>query len=237
MSRLFLTGDIHGNPHLSLSTKNFPEGAKLTKKDKVIILGDFGLFWSYKRTKEEMNKLKWLDEKPWTTLFIDGNHDNFDLLENLQETDMFGNLVGIAGHSIFHLRRGICYRIDGRKILTIGGAHSHDRIYRTWGRSMWKQEEITDEDIRKAKEAVEDVMFDVDYILTHCAPVNKAMGAMPQEAMHLWQPDGSEERLQWFWDTSGVEFKRWYCGHYHTNFGPTYDEKFECLYTNVVEVE
>ncbi|MEA1979469.1 MAG: metallophosphoesterase [candidate division Zixibacteria bacterium] len=234
--RIFVTGDIHGNPIPSLSKKHFPIGKELSKKDVVIILGDFGLLWSKYRSKDEEHNLKWLDDQPWTTLFIDGNHENFDILENLPEKELYGDVVGIVGHSIFHLRRGICYRINGQKCLTIGGAHSHDRQYRTWGKSMWKQEEITDEDIKKAKESVQSVGFDVDYILTHCAPTNWAMGAMPQEIAHMWQPDGSEERLQWFKDTSGVDFKKWFCGHYHTNFGPRIRDDFECIYHDVKEL-
>jgi len=235
--RIFITGDIHGNPTLSLSKRNFPEGRKLTKKDVVIILGDFGLLWAKYRNKEEDFKIKWLDDQPWTTLFIDGNHENFDLLDKLLEKGKYNDVVGIVGHSIFHLRRGTCYRINGKTILTIGGAHSHDRQYRAWGKSMWKQEEITDEDIKKAKESVQKVGFKVDYILTHCAPTEWARGAMPQEIAHIWQPDGSEERLQWFKDSSEVEFKKWFCGHYHTDFGPRVTGEFECIFNNVKELE
>jgi len=235
-NRIFLTGDIHGQPQLNLSSDLFPEGKGLTKKDFVIILGDFGILWHKLRTKEEEHRLKWLDDKPWTTLFIDGNHENFDLLDKLPEKEMFGDKVGIIAHSVFHLKRGICYRINGRKILTIGGAHSHDREYREWGRSMWKEEEITTENINDAIEAVESVMFDVDYVLTHCAPVEFAKFALPFEIMHLFTPDHSEENLSWFKQASQLTFKHWYFGHYHTNTDDPFMGQWTCLYNKIVEL-
>jgi len=234
--RIFVTGDIHGNPIQSLSTKNFSAQKELTKNDVVIILGDFGLFWSYRRTREESYFLKWLDDRNFTTCFIDGNHENADLLDNLQEKELYGNRVGIASHSIFHLKRGIVYRINGRKILTLGGAHSHDRVYRKWGESMWTQEEITDRDIKKAEKAIQDVGFEVDYIMTHCAPIEYAKYAMPKDMMGDYMPDGSEEQLSILKNTSGVEFKKWLFGHYHTNTTDPFMGQWQCLYHNVVEI-
>jgi len=235
--RIFVTGDIHGSPQIALSGRHFPEGKSLSKKDFVIILGDFGLFWSYKRTKEEEYNLKWLDNQPWTTLFIDGNHENFDLIDNLQDKEMLGNLVGVASHSIFHLRRGICYRINGRKILAFGGAHSHDREGRKWGESMWRREEITDAEVERAKDAVQASNSAVDYILTHCAPVEWAKFAMPMDLVKYWQPDHSEEQLSRFKQESQVSFKRWFFGHYHENRDDPFMNQWTCLYHNIVELE
>lgn len=43
--------------------------------DYVIICGDAGFIWSNDpEDKEEQYWLNWIDEKPWTTLFVDGNH-------------------------------------------------------------------------------------------------------------------------------------------------------------------
>ncbi len=235
--RTFVAGDIHGRPQLNLSSDAFPEGPGLSKKDVVIVLGDFGLLWSKRRSKEEAKWLKWLDDKPWTTCFIDGNHENFDLLDNLQEREMFGNYVGIVGHSVFHLKRGIVYRINNKKILTIGGAHSSDRAYREWGKSMWKQEEISVYDIARAKEAVEAVGFDVDYILTHCAPTEWAKIAIPTDILPYYNMDGSEELLSIFKSTTAINFDRWYFGHYHNNIDDPFMNQWTCLYDKVVELK
>lgn len=235
--RIFLTGDTHGEHSIGkLSSKNFPKGKELTKKDYVIILGDFGLLWSHLRTRSETYWLKWLDDQPWTTLVVPGNHENYYLWDRLQEKEAFNDRVRIISHSVWGLNRGPCYRIANRKILAIGGAHSHDREYRELGKTLWLEEEITEKDIRIAVSYTESVNFQVDYVLTHCAPTKRARGAMDQHRAHLWTPDGSEELLQKFEDETALEYKRWYCGHYHTDFGPTYDGKFECLYNKIVEL-
>lgn len=70
---IFITGDLHGTKEIhKLDKKNFPIGESLTKNDYLIILGDFGLIWN--NSKEEIYWRDWLNNKPWTTLFIDGNH-------------------------------------------------------------------------------------------------------------------------------------------------------------------
>ncbi len=69
--KIYVTGDVHGSLDLyKLNSKFFPAGKKLTKDDYVIICGDFGGVWD----KGESDKYvqDWFNEKPWTTLFVDG---------------------------------------------------------------------------------------------------------------------------------------------------------------------
>lgn len=233
--KIFVTGDIHGNPH-QLKKKLFPIGKSLSKKDVVIILGDFGLLWSTLRTKEEDYWIKWLDDQPWTTLFIDGNHENFHLLNNLPEKELFGNKVGIVSHSIFHLNRGIVYNINNNKILTIGGAHSHDRQYRTWNKTMWKEEEISNENISNAISSSKVYDFNIDYVMTHCAPVEYAKMAIPLNMMDHYMPDPSEEQLSRFKAFSNVKFKHWFFGHYHNNINDPIHNLWSCLYDKVIQL-
>lgn len=73
MSRIFITGDVHCPYDIyKLNSKHFPLGKTLTKNDYVIICGDAGFVWS--GNKEDEWWIKWISEKPWTTLFVDGNH-------------------------------------------------------------------------------------------------------------------------------------------------------------------
>lgn len=77
---IYITGDCH-REFGRFSTKNFPEQKEMTKDDFVIICGDFGGIWDKdKESKEEKYYLDWLAGKPFTTLFVDGNHENFDRL-------------------------------------------------------------------------------------------------------------------------------------------------------------
>lgn len=67
---IYITGDCHGE-YSRFSTKTFPEQKQMTKDDYITICGDFG-YWDESREQEYW--LDWLEAKPFTTLWIDGNH-------------------------------------------------------------------------------------------------------------------------------------------------------------------
>ena len=74
MGRIYVTGDIHSEPD-RFSMENFPEQKELTRDDYMIICGDFGLVWAEdKESKRETWWLDWLEDKNYTTLFVDVNH-------------------------------------------------------------------------------------------------------------------------------------------------------------------
>ena len=93
--------------------ENFPIQKEMTKNDYVIILGDFGI-WD--NSKEENYILDWLDNKNFTTLFIDGNHENYDLLNTYPYVEWRGGLVQRIRPSILHLCRGEVFNINGKTI-------------------------------------------------------------------------------------------------------------------------
>lgn len=77
---IYITGDCHGNFE-RFNPSIFPEQNEMTKEDYVIICGDFGGVWNREaESKEETMILDWLDSRPFTTLFVCGNHENFDRL-------------------------------------------------------------------------------------------------------------------------------------------------------------
>lgn len=82
-ARIYITGDTHIPIDIrKLSMSNFSEQKKMTKNDYVIICGDFGGIWN--KSNEELYWRKWLKEKNFTTLFVDGNHENFELLNQYE---------------------------------------------------------------------------------------------------------------------------------------------------------
>ncbi|MBP3380150.1 MAG: metallophosphoesterase [Ruminococcus sp.] len=102
---IFITGDIHGSYDIhKFSTSVFSKQKELSRSDYMIICGDFGLVWS--NSAEERYWLKWLDSKPWTTLWIDGNHENFDLLKEYPVEEWHGGQVQKITENIIHLCRG-----------------------------------------------------------------------------------------------------------------------------------
>ena len=120
---IFITGDTHAG-FRRFRKKTFPQQAGLTKDDYVIICGDFGGVWD--GTPRERNWLDWLEAKPFTTLFVSGNHENYDLLSALPVETWNGGKVQRVRPSVVHLMRGQVYEIGGRRFFTMGGASSHD---------------------------------------------------------------------------------------------------------------
>ena len=247
-SKIYITGDMHGEIDISkFNSKKFPEGKTLTKDDYVIVLGDFGLLWNYKEsiysvpsnpsdkcwTAEEYYWFKWLNRKPWTTLFIDGNHENFNRLKTYPVTEWNGGKVQKISDSIIHLMRGEVYTIDDTKIFTFGGAKSIDRGTATGteekdvNKIWWKEELPSQLEIDNAIFNLEKHDFNVEYILTHALPSN----------LHMRLGYSDFDRLTSFlWNIKEMTtYKEWYCGHYHRN--EQVDFKTKILFDEFVKIK
>lgn len=119
---MFVTGDCHGD-YRRFNTKNFPQQKEMTKEDYVIICGDFG-YWLPSREREfEMDEL---ENRSFTTLFVDGNHEDYDSLNALPVEEWNGGKVHKVRDSVIHLMRGQYYSIAGKTVFAFGGAASHD---------------------------------------------------------------------------------------------------------------
>ena len=226
--KMYGTGDTHGILSIyKLLVENFQEGAFLDKEDYLIVAGDFGLLWGGSRQPESDWWLNWLHDQPWTTLFVDGNHENHEMLACLDTVGMFGSEVGKVNDSVFHLRRGHVYNINGKKVLTIGGAESIDKARRTEGVNWWPGELITHTEENEILKKLEFVN-EVDYIITHTCPLTvfQLMG------LNQWKKnDPTMKFLDFIYNK--INFKNWYFGHFHEDrsFG-----KLRCLYNDVVEI-
>lgn len=228
---IYLTGDTHGTIEIGkLSRANLAvERVEPGEGDFVIILGDFGLVFAPDgQSAEERWWLKWLDEKPWITLFVDGNHENFARLNALPEEEWRGGRVHRVSESVLHLMRGQIFEIDSRSFFTMGGAASHDRQFRKEGRSWWPEELPSEEELARADAALDGCGRRVDYVLTHCAPTLVQGRINP-----TFLPDRLTEYLQHVRDTTA--FHRWYFGHYHVD--REYDDGFCALYDCVLPTE
>ena len=248
---IYITGDIHGNPS-RLSTDIFPEQKEMTKEDFLILLGDFGLVWDYKgESKNEKYWLNWLENKPFTTLFIDGNHECFQRLNAYPTEKWNGGNASFIRPSVIHLKRGQVFNLQGKKFFTFGGAKSHDisdgilepgdKRIKEWNKdyykmfrincvSWWKEElpsqEEMDEGIRNlAKENNK-----VDYILTHCPPTEILMYMIPWTK---YKGDYLAEYLQKI--MKNVEYKNWLFAHMHENINIPYCNA-TCLYEQIVRI-
>ena len=95
------------------------------KRDVVLVLGDFGFVWD--GSKAEQKKLDWLRKRPYTLLFLDGSHENYDLLAQYPTVELFGGKVQALGGNVYHVCRGSVLELEGKKYLCFGGAESPDK--------------------------------------------------------------------------------------------------------------
>lgn len=120
---VWITGDCHGDFH-RFTLEGFPQQKGMGRDDYMIICGDHGGVWAGERA--DGYKLDWLENRPFTTLFVDGNHENFDLLNAYPEKEWHGGRVHEIRPHVLHLMRGQIFDIGGSTWFAMGGAASHD---------------------------------------------------------------------------------------------------------------
>lgn len=218
---LYITGDTHGNFDRILK---WTETAKPNKdKDFLFILGDFGYIWDNKRTSFEKDNLDFISCLPFTTLFIDGNHENHERLNSMRVVNFSGGKAHKVYDSVYHLMRGQVYEIAGKRIFTFGGASSIDKHLRTEGISWWKEEEFNYHEANTAYENLNKVGWEVDYVLTHSAPFS-----IRDKLFESNKPSSTERMLEAM--LRNIKFKRWYFGHYHIDKKM---DNFTAMYENI----
>ncbi|MCR5144096.1 MAG: metallophosphoesterase [Lachnospiraceae bacterium] len=250
---IYLTGDTHADFSRRFSTKQFPEQKNMTKDDYLIICGDFGGIWQLAmESKNERHWLNWFEERPYTLLFVDGNHENFDRLSEYPVMKWKGGKVHQIRPHIYHLMRGQVFEIDGKKIFTFGGASSHDiqggildvddpnyhekkrQLERDWipyrvnHLSWWAEELASEEEMEEGRINLEKNDNKVDYIISHCCATstqNKIGGTR-------FQPDRQTDYFEELKET--VDYKKWFFGHYHDNIEVSAKEVL--IYTDIIRI-
>lgn len=254
---VFITGDIHSNPFSRLSTDAFYEQKEFGRdknENTVIICGDFGIIWNGKEeTPEESWKLDWLQNKNFTTVFCDGNHDNIPRLDSYPIKEWNGGLVNEIRPNVLRLRRGEVFEIEGKKFFAFGGASSHDisdgildvedpewrlkakaldkqgkYMYRIKGLSWWSEELPSDEEMQNGIDNLKKHDNKVDYIITH-SPSASVIALLGHG---LYEQDKLTKYLE---DVRcSTEYKRWYAGHMHVN--QAVNDKDILLYEQIVRI-
>ena len=249
---IFVTGDCHGD-FRKFSSQAFPEQNEMTLNDYVIVCGDFGI-WA--DDSSERYWLNWLSEKPFTILFVDGNHENFDRLYGgeFQEVNFCGGRAHRIRHNIFHLMRGHVYEIEGKKFFAFGGAQSHDiddgildekdfgsyremlkkagemrranKMFRINHVSWWELEMPTRTEMAFGMKTLEEHGNKVDFIISHCCPQSIA------SICGYRNGDILTEYFDVIADTT--EFTKWFFGHYHGDKQILGD--FIMLYNQIVRI-
>lgn len=241
---IYVTGDKHKVGINELSDQNFPEGRNLTRNDYVVITGDFGLLWNNPPDANELKWLEWLSNKPWTTLVVDGNHENFDLMDNLDEITMFGNPVGIICLNVYHLKRGYVYTINDKKCFVFGGADSTDKQRRIEYISWWPRELPSREETERGFDSLDAVDWNVDYVFTHAAPkeIIEDLEKNYFKDSYVFDRDRFNDPVSKYLSVilEQLKFKYWFFGHYHLDTlmfkVPPNDGYFMGLYSTIFAI-
>lgn len=254
---VFVTGDIHGDPR-RLNTESFYEQKQFSgdqDENIVIILGDFGLIWSRdSENKQEKYYLDWLEQKPFTTVFVDGNHENHVRLATYPVKQWHGGLVHEIRPHVLHFMRGEMFEIEGKRFFAFGGASSHDvsdgildyedpkwrdqakeldhqgkYMYRVNGLTWWSEELPNETEMQHGLEIIKKYDNKVDYILTH-SPSTSELYLMGGKG--LYEPDVLTNYLEEI--KVSVDYKRHLFGHMHLN--KAINDRDICLYEQIVRI-
>lgn len=222
---IYITGDTHGAPERF--TENSMGDNNWTGDDFLIVCGDFGYIFC--DNKSEKDFLDYLETKPYTICFCDGNHENFSAIYAYPKEFWNGGYVHRIRKNILHLMRGQVFEIDGKKVFTMGGAYSIDRYVRKLNLSYWEEEIPSNEEYREATQNLREHNDEVDIVITHTAPreIIRRMG---------YYPDAHDMELTGFleWLMYQVKFKHWYFGHWHMD--KPVAEKFTAVFLDVHSV-
>lgn len=211
--KMYVTGDTHGDEARMLDEKAI-YNKDLVEGDILFVCGDFG-YISNDGYKEHMSLKYMAEELPYITCFVDGNHENFDVLEAFPIEEWNGGKVHVirrdknGNPKIIHLMRGQVFEIYGKKIFTFGGGYSLDRERRREGYNWFPREMPSKEEMDEGRNNLEKVGFKVDYILTHTAPMST------MSKYKHYHPD--ERPLNEYLDEirEKTEYEHWYMGHLH----------------------
>lgn len=249
---IYITGDCHGNFDRLLYSQFAQE---TDKYDYMIVCGDFGGVWDGSLEEEEMlDKLE--RELPFTLLWVDGNHEGFERLKSYPVEPWAGGMVQFIRPHIIHLMRGYEFLIEKKRFWVMGGARSADTVdgildkddpmlaqkiselkmqgrfyYRIKGKDWFPEEMPSEEEKKRGLECLKKNGMKTNYILTHAAPSL----LVDYFSAGRFEHDELTEYFEELRNT--VDFKCWYCGHYHENEGFEIDnKKFEILYNLVRKI-
>lgn len=212
---IFITGDIHGN--VDLQKLNDFTDRRLTRDDILLVAGDFGAPWQHPESKLDRSTLRFHEKQPYTTVFIDGNHENFHALETYPIVNFHGARCHRIRPHVFHMMRGEVLNAEGHRIWGMGGAVSVDRKWRTENVSWWPQEVPSLSEWRHAEEML--IAARPNMIVTHDAPASVIQAIYRGIEDRIVQSQVTEhlEQILQIIKAQAIPATDWYFGHHHTD--------------------
>ena len=99
MNRIVIVGDTHGIKDAGKIKRLQESDKKLDYGDYIIICGDVGIVWSKETLKES---IEFYENFGTNILFVDGNHENFDMLKEYKKEKWNGGDVHKISEHIIH---------------------------------------------------------------------------------------------------------------------------------------
>lgn len=249
---IYITGDMH-NDFRRISNKNLKKNnIPLSEEDYLIVCGDFGLCWARDRTFEW--GCNWFAQTKFTTLWVQGNHENYDMIAEYPLKEWHGGKVRhIVRDKVILLERGQIFNIEGKSFFTFGGASSHDTQgglldrndpdfdfclkyarnnwlpYRIIGESWWAQELPSEDEMQEGLNNLKAVDYKVDYVITHCCASN---------LQHLIKPNYKNDVLTDYFQQleERLDYKHWFFGHYHED-ATDEENRHTVVYKRILPIE
>ncbi|MCL2513540.1 MAG: metallophosphoesterase [Oscillospiraceae bacterium] len=229
---IYITGDTHGDEtRLSQAVlKNLREG------DTLIICGDFGFIWD--NSKKEKKILKNLGSRKYNICFLDGAHENFELLNAYDQGNWNGGRVHHITGNLYHLTRGQVYNIQGATVFTLGGGESPDAEMRygtethSGGESLIHDRLPSQAELLEGANNIEKMGYSVDIIATH-EPASKVKGLLKLgnlDSVRITALNSYLEELSRL-----CKYKKWYFGSMHMD--KFVSKTQTAVFKNILEAE
>ncbi|MBE6717442.1 MAG: hypothetical protein E7573_11055 [Ruminococcaceae bacterium] len=223
---IYITGDIHGDTERLSKT----ELSMLNANDTLIVCGDFGFIWN--DDKKEKQYLNLLEKRKYNICFIDGTHENFDVLNNFPVVLWHSGRVHKIRDNVFHLMRGQIYEIDGKKIFTMGGGEDPELDLQENDDMTLRKEIPTAQEMLTGVTNIEKHGYKVDYIITHEPPakIRDFLLLSENKTLRVTALGAYLDEL-----SQQCEYKKWFFGSMHID--KFISETHTSLFKNIVSTE
>lgn len=218
-----ITGDIHGD----LKRFKHPLLRKLKKNDALIVCGDFGFIWD--GSKREQKTLKKLGKKRYNILFVEGCHENYDILEAYPSEQWCGGDTRIISGKLRQLKRGQVFEIAGKKIFAFGGGYMSENEKQVRTGKWWVREIPTDQELEWGIKNLEKCGNAVDYVVTHEPP------SLIKEFMNIGITDRTHLNTYLNDLRVKIKFDYWFFGKTHVN--KLIPPKYYSMFNHVIMID
>lgn len=222
---VYITGDIHGD----ISFFKNPKLKKLTEDDTLVVCGDFGFLWN--KSEKEKKALEVLKKKKYTICFVDGTHENYDILNAYKPYRYKGGNAHKIAQNIYHLLRGEIFTFDKKTFFCMGGGESTDIEMRTEGESWWKDEMPDADELMNGARNLKEAEYQVDYVITHEAPAiaKDFIRLHTNQEMRMTPLNTYLQELM-----KSVEYNHWFFGSLHMDINIS--KKMTAVFNDVIKI-